>query len=98
MVVEPETASGGSFAYEGKTYWFCSPGCNEEFQHKPAEYLAGVPPHIWASVSEPARARAPVPAGVRLVCLMHLEITSYDPLATCSICGMALEPEVPTLD
>ena len=26
---------------EGRTYWFCSPGCKRRFEANPAEFLGG---------------------------------------------------------
>ena len=36
MSVEPPAA--GTSEYQGKTYWFCSPGCKAKFDAKPARY------------------------------------------------------------
>jgi len=38
MDVEERSAAGQS-SYEGKTYYFCSPGCRESFENDPARYL-----------------------------------------------------------
>jgi len=34
MDVDPKTAAGKS-VYEGKTYYFCSPGCKKDFDKDP---------------------------------------------------------------
>ncbi len=39
MTIDPAKAKGGSFEYEGKTYWFCSQGCHTKFQADPAGWL-----------------------------------------------------------
>lgn len=39
MDVDERSAAGQS-TYEGKTYYFCSPGCRDEFQKDPERYLA----------------------------------------------------------
>jgi Cu+-exporting ATPase len=39
MMVDPATARGGSYSYQGKTYYFCNPKCNERFQAEPGKYL-----------------------------------------------------------
>jgi Cu+-exporting ATPase len=39
MEVEPESAAGSS-EYRGVTYYFCSPGCLEDFREDPEAYLA----------------------------------------------------------
>ncbi len=38
MNVDERSASGQSI-YEGKTYYFCSPGCREVFEKNPGRYL-----------------------------------------------------------
>ena len=39
MMVDPAAARGGSFEYDGSTYYFCNPKCNQRFQADPAKYL-----------------------------------------------------------
>jgi YHS domain-containing protein len=42
MMVDPKTAAGKS-EYQGKTYYFCSPGCKKDFDKEPEKYVrAGV--------------------------------------------------------
>lgn len=38
MDVEPKTAAGKS-DYQGKTYYFCSPGCKKAFDKEPQKYV-----------------------------------------------------------
>ncbi len=38
MTVDPKTAAGCS-DYNGKTYYFCSPGCMKDFDKNPAMYV-----------------------------------------------------------
>lgn len=38
MQVDPKTAAGKS-EYQGKTYYFCSPGCKKSFDKEPQKYL-----------------------------------------------------------
>jgi YHS domain-containing protein len=38
MEVDPKTAAGKS-EYQGKTYYFCSPGCKRDFDKDPEKYL-----------------------------------------------------------
>jgi len=40
MEVDP-TDAAGSIEHEGRTYFFCSPGCLESFREDPDRYLAG---------------------------------------------------------
>jgi len=38
MQVDPKQAAGGS-EYQGRTYYFCSPGCKRKFDDNPAKYV-----------------------------------------------------------
>ena len=38
MDVEPTQAAGKS-DYQGKTYYFCSPGCKRQFDRNPERYV-----------------------------------------------------------
>jgi YHS domain-containing protein len=38
MEVDEKTAAGKS-EYQGKTYYFCSPGCKQAFDKEPEKYL-----------------------------------------------------------
>ena len=40
MTIDPEKAAGSS-KYEGKTYYFCSTGCEKKFEADPQKYLSG---------------------------------------------------------
>lgn len=35
-----EEAASGKVEYEGRTYYFCSAGCKEEFEKAPEKYAA----------------------------------------------------------
>ena len=85
MTVDPAT-SKHRFDYRGETYHFCSAGCRTKFAADPAAYLD--------KDSEP---KAAVPEGTIYTCPMHPEIRQVGP-GSCPICGMALEPEVASLD
>ena len=67
-------------------YHFCSAGCLAKFTADPTKYLADGP-HV-----EPV-----AELGANWTCPMHPEIRRDGP-GTCPICGMALEPEEPSLD
>lgn len=69
--------------HNGETYYFCSARCEERFANDPEAYLSGTGP------SEA------VPEGAQYTCPMHPEIVQDGP-GDCPICGMALEPMVPT--
>ncbi len=42
MMIDPAHAAG-QFNYQGKTYYFCNPGCLKKFQANPAAYLEPKP-------------------------------------------------------
>jgi P-type Cu+ transporter len=85
MTVDPhKTQHRASRA--GHAYYFCSAGCKAKFEADPHRYL------------QPEQARQiPVPEGAMYTCPMHPEIRQQGP-GSCPICGMALEPEVVSLD
>jgi P-type Cu+ transporter len=80
------TQAAGSTTYQGITYFFCSPGCLERFRANPAAFVTATEPPFTA-----------VHAGTVWTCPMHPEIVRSEP-GTCPICGMALEPRVPSLE
>ena len=41
MQVDTANPRGGTAEYDGKTYYFCSPGCRVAFQKEPVAYLSG---------------------------------------------------------
>jgi P-type Cu+ transporter len=41
MDVDPKTAAGKS-EYQGKTYYFCAPGCKRDFDKDPGKYVGNV--------------------------------------------------------
>lgn len=84
MTVDPATARH-SFAYQGTTYYFCSEKCRSKFVVDPASYLQGSPRPASPEKTD----------GAVWTCPMHPEIRRDAP-GSCPICGMALEPELPT--
>ncbi|PIT02652.1 haloacid dehalogenase [Bradyrhizobium nitroreducens] len=85
MTVDPAT-SKHRFEHQGETFHFCSAGCRTKFAADPAKYLAK------EKAPEPE-----MPAGTIYTCPMHPEIRQVGP-GSCPICGMALEPEVASLE
>jgi len=73
--------------HRGETHFFCSEGCRAKFATDPGRYLG-------AAWREPA---TPTPASTIFTCPMHPEVRQEGP-DSCPICGMALEPEMPTAD
>lgn len=84
MTVNPAT-SQHRFEYRGETFHFCSAGCKTKFVADPNAYLGKRVPNIDA------------PEGMIYTCPMHPEIRQVGP-GSCPICGMALEPEIASLD
>ncbi len=68
-----------------KSYYFCSPVCQIKFEAAPETYTGEAAP-------EPV---VPLPEGTIYTCPMDPEIRQIGP-GTCPICGMALEPDVPS--
>lgn len=85
MTVDPaKTAHHAS--HDGDDYHFCSVGCRTKFVAAPDNYLRDVP-----------RSEPEATSGAIWTCPMHPEIRQEGP-GTCPICGMALEPEEPSLN
>jgi Cu+-exporting ATPase len=84
MPVDPAT-SKHRFDYRDQTYHFCSAGCQTKFVADPQAYL------------DDSKPKAAVPEGTIYTCPMHPQIRQVGP-GNCPICGMALEPEVASLD
>jgi len=87
MTVDPAT-SKHRFDYHDRTHHFCSAGCRTKFATAPEQYL---------DKSQASAMKATVPEGTVYTCPMHPEIRQIGP-GSCPICGMALEPDVATLD
>ncbi|WP_426265242.1 heavy metal translocating P-type ATPase [Sphingomonas sp. PWP1-2] len=85
MTVNPATTTHHA-EHGGHAYHFCSAGCRAKFVAKPDAYLGDKP------AAEPM-----VTGGEIWTCPMHPQIRQEGP-GTCPICGMALEPEAPSLD
>ena len=85
MTVDPAT-SQHRFDYRGETFHFCSAGCRAKFAADPQSYL-----------EKDRKPKAAVPEGAIYTCPMHPEVRQVGP-GSCPICGMALEPEIASLD
>lgn len=85
MQVDPATTPHHA-SHDDKEFHFCSAKCRAMFVAEPAKYLAPKPATTVAA-----------PKGTIYTCPMHPEIRQEGP-GTCPICGMALEPEMPSLD
>ena len=85
MTVDPAKTAHHA-QHDGAEYHFCSAGCLSKFTADPAKYLDAAP-----------RIQAIAAPGAIWTCPMHAQIRQQGP-GTCPICGMALEPEEPSLD
>ncbi len=86
MMVDPH-ATAHRAEHDGHPYYFCSTGCRAKFVADPIKYMT----------PQERQAHKPVPKGAIWTCPMHPQIRQEGP-GTCPICGMALEPEEPSLD
>jgi len=79
--------------HDGKPYYFCSGGCKAKFIADPQKYL-----HAPATQEAPVAASTdPVAPGAIYTCPMHPQIRQDRP-GSCPICGMSLEPLMPSLE
>ncbi|MEW6435006.1 MAG: heavy metal translocating P-type ATPase [Myxococcota bacterium] len=81
-------APPATVAHGKHTYFFCSDACAAKFAAEPdgsieAQRAAAAPP--------------PAPAGTVWICPMCPEVRETKPVP-CPVCGMALEPETPSLE
>ena len=86
MQVEKGRASGSS-EYQGKTFYFCSAQCLQDFRANPGKYTGqpAVRPSTHSSSSSRDEAQ--------YTCPMHPEVRHAGP-GICPKCGMALEPVI----
>jgi len=82
VAVKPD---GRHADFAGETFHFCSETCQTKFRADPWFYSSG----------RVAGRKTAAPANVQYTCPMHPEIVRDAPGA-CPICGMALEPMVPS--
>ena len=85
MTVDP-AKSAHRADHAGESFHFCSAGCKAKFIADPERYLNDAPPPEIAVVK-----------GAVWICPMHPQIRQAGP-GVCPLCGMALEPEAPSLD
>jgi YHS domain-containing protein len=85
MTVDPN-ATSHRHTYQGRSYYFCSAGCQGKFVAHPTKYLA--------EQSVPVQE---VPKGTIYTCPMHPQIRQVGP-GNCPICGMTLEPVTATAE
>ncbi|UCE32550.1 MAG: HAD-IC family P-type ATPase, partial [Burkholderiales bacterium] len=84
--MEVEVRQGArSREYGGESFYFCSEGCEAKFDADPYFYASG----------NAGKASGHARPGTQWTCPMHPEIVRDEP-GSCPICGMALEPMVPS--
>lgn len=83
MKVNPEAAKHKTI-YQKENYYFCAENCLKKFKADPEKYL---------SLQE----EKTVVKGATYTCPMHPKIRQEGP-GSCPICGMALEPEMPSAE
>ena len=83
MRVDPDKTAHRA-DHGGQTYYFCCAGCRTKFIADPEKYL------------RPRQPAASAPDAI-YTCPMHPQIRQKGP-GSCPICGMALEPEIPTAE
>ncbi len=84
----------------GTTYGFCCAGCLAKFDANPAAYVQPPTPVAGcchASHANPSASAVPPPPGTMYICPMDPDIRQDHP-GLCPKCGMALEPEMPSLE
>jgi Cu+-exporting ATPase len=86
MDVDPSTARHRA-DHDGRSYFFCSGGCETKFKVDPERYTQ--PKSVPVTTA--------LPAGTVYTCPMHPQIRQVGP-GSCPICGMALEPEIATVE
>ena len=89
MTVPNISEGKGIFSdYQGRRYLFCNPKCKTKFDLEPQHYLQ--------KTLQPKEPESAI-EGAIYTCPMHPEIRQPMP-GTCPKCGMALEPEMPSLN
>jgi len=86
MTVDAATAKHHAL-HNGVNFAFCNANCKAKFDADPARYVT----------PKEALPLAPVTPGTIYTCPMHPQIRQPAP-GNCPICGMTLEPLLPTLD
>jgi len=90
MQVDERTAAGSS-VFEGRNYFFCGGGCKKKFDADPSAFVAA------PAVGGRAMERPAAAPGSVYTCPMHPQILQAGP-GSCPLCGMALEPRMPTAE
>ena len=84
------------FNYKNKPVYFCSAGCKAKFVANPTQYLTD-DANAETTLAKPLESPETIATGTIYTCPMHPEIRQ-DHAGDCPKCGMALEPEMPSLE
>jgi len=84
------------FNYKNKPIYFCSAGCKAKFVVNPTQYLTD-DANSETTLAKPLEFPETIATGTIYTCPMHPEIRQ-DHAGDCPKCGMALEPEMPSLE
>ena len=97
MTVKPDTPH--RVEHGGRTWHFCCARCADKFAADPARYNGSAPSGACCAHhgAAPAPPPASLPPGTMYFCPMDPEVRQDHP-GTCPKCGMALEPEIPSLE
>lgn len=79
------TDSAHQFHFSGHDYYFCSAGCKTRFAQAPSKFL-----------NKSEQQLVPADENAIYTCPMHPEVRQKGP-GICPDCGMALEPEMPSI-
>jgi Cu+-exporting ATPase len=82
VTISPEARQAD---HDGETFYFCSDKCQTKFKADPVYYASG----------KASDRNMTSQAGTQYTCPMHPEIVRDEP-GPCPICGMALEPMLPS--
>ena len=84
------------FNYKNKPVYFCGAGCKAKFVANPTQYLTD-DANAETTLAKPLESPETIATGTIYTCPMHPEIRQ-DHAGACPKCGMALEPEMPSLE
>ncbi len=85
------------FNYKNKPVYFCSAGCKAKFAADPAKYLGKSSSSDTSKSETKPISSEIIPTGTIYTCPMHPEV-QQNQAGACPKCGMALEPEIPSLN
>ena len=85
------------FKYKDKPIYFCSAGCKAKFEAETSKFLLNNSQSQPTTVEGHSNPSETLATGTIYTCPMHPEVRQ-EHAGACPKCGMALEPEMPSLD